>query len=357
MRTKAFFCGLYLLALSSCQMTSYIFSSAKNQFSMMSQRIPIEEALKLEQLSAEQKQKLLLTQEAREFAFNDLKLKHTSNYDTFIDLKRPYVTWVVHASEPWQLKNYQWSYPFLGKMPYKGFFTELEAEAEAASLKQQGFDTLVRGVSAYSTLGYFKDSVLSSMLNYKEYDLVNTIIHETVHTTLYIKNNSDFNERLAVFIGNKGTELFYQKKEGPNSETVQKIKQENEDELLFSNFISEELKKLESWYNEMSPLLKEQALINAQKTKEERLLEISKNFKVHLKPQLKTMSFNYFENKKLNNAYLGLFKTYNQNLNDFEILFKNCKNEIQRFLLAVKKLESSTSPEKDLQTLTCDSTN
>lgn len=183
----------------------------------MSSRVSITEAFQSPNLNDAQKQKILLSQKARVFAFEKLKLIKTENYNSYIDLKRPFVTWVVHAAEKWQMKNYEWKYPIVGAMPYKGFFTEAEAKAEADEMLKKGFDTYVRGVSAYSTLGWFTDSLLSSMLRYKDHDLVNTIIHEITHTTIYIKNNSDFNEQLAVFIGNKGTELFYKDLEGPDS--------------------------------------------------------------------------------------------------------------------------------------------
>jgi predicted aminopeptidase len=57
------------------------------------------------------------------------------------------------------------------------------------------------------------------MLRYTDYDLVNLIIHETVHATIYIKSEADFNERLATFFGDIGAELFFKSKEGDDSAT------------------------------------------------------------------------------------------------------------------------------------------
>jgi predicted aminopeptidase len=219
--------------LSSCQI-GYYFSSGINQWKMVNTREPIEVALKKHPFTEEQKNKILLSQKARIFAFEKLKLKETKNYSTYIDLGRPFVTWVVQAAEKWEMKNYEWSYPVVGKMPYKGFFNEADAKEEAEVMREKGYDTYVRGVSAYSTLGWFQDSLLSSMLRYKEHDLVNTIIHEIVHTTIYIKNNADFNEKLAVFIGAKGSEMFYRDLEGEHSKTLELIKNENADDVLFA---------------------------------------------------------------------------------------------------------------------------
>ena len=338
---KIIFLSVLALLFSSCQL-GYYFRSAKNQIGMMSSRIPIDEALSSEKLSHEQKRKIELSQNARIYAFEKLQLKKTDNYNSYIDLGRPYVSWVVHAAEKWQMKNFEWKYPIVGSMPYKGFFTEKEAEDEATIMNDQGYDTYVRGVSAYSTLGWFTDSLLSSMLRYKDHDLVNTIIHEITHTTLYVKNNADFNERLAVFIGNKGTEMFYKDFEGADSSTLKTIAAENEDDHLFSEFISRELKDLEQWY-------KDNGSVRNNEVREERLQQVFKNFETQLKPNLKTNSYNKFTKEKMNNAYLGVYKTYMQNLNDFEEAYKRYNSDLLKFIEAVKQLENSKNPEEDLK--------
>ena len=135
---------------------------------------------------------------------NRTKSKKTKNYSTFVNLHRPYVTYIVSAAPKNELKYYTWYFPIIGSVPYKGYFNEAGANGEARDLASEGYDTYVRGVTAYSTLGWFKDPILSSMLAYSDYDMVNTIIHETVHTTIYIKSNANFNERLASYLGDLG---------------------------------------------------------------------------------------------------------------------------------------------------------
>lgn len=340
---KKIFLTFSLLLLSSCQI-GYYFSSAKNQIVMMSSRESIEKTLESKDLKPEQRSKILISQKARLFAFEKLKLKETKNYSTYIDLGRPYVTWVVHAAEKWEMKNYQWSYPIVGKMPYKGFFNEDDAKSEAESMQNKGYDTYVRGVSAYSTLGWLEDSLLSSMLRYKEHDIVNTIIHEITHTTIYIKNNSDFNERLAVFIGAKGTEIFYKELEGENSKTLQIIKDENYDDVLFAQFVTDEISQLDKWYAAKPDTTNSTA-------REDRLALIINQFTTQLKPQLKTNSYFKFEKEKMNNARLGLYKTYMENLDDFENLYKKLNNDLLKFIEVIKTLEKSDDPEQDLKKL------
>lgn len=337
---------VFCFQISGCQIGYYI-SSAHNQFSMMNTRVSITEAFQSPNLNDIQKNKILLSQKARVFAFEKLKLIHTENYNTYIDLKRPYVTWVVHAAEKWQMKNYEWKYPIIGSMPYKGFFNENDAKAESDEMLKNGFDTYVRGVSAYSTLGYFTDSLLSSMLRYKEHDLVNTIIHEIVHTTIYIKNNSDFNERLAVFIGARGTEMFYKDLEGENSPTLKLIEQENDDDKLFSEFITTELKDLEKWYTDNPAVVtaKDEIIRTA------RLNQIHENFEKKLAPRLKTNSYQKFTKEKMNNARMGLYKTYMQGLSDFEDAYKRHGSDLLKFIDVIKRLENSKDPERDLKTI------
>jgi predicted aminopeptidase len=328
--------------LTGCQI-SYYLKSGYNQMSMLSHRVPFEKALQDPTLSETDKKKIRLAQEAHEFAINDLHLKQTKSYTTFVKLDRDYVTYVVSASPKWELKHYLWSYPFVGSLPYKGYFNEKDAKAEADGMKSKDYDTYMRGVSAYSTLGYFDDPLLSSMLGYSDADLVNTVIHETVHTTLYIKSSADFNERLAVFLGGKGTEMFYLKKEGADSPTLLKIKAENDDDKLFSDFISGEIKSLEAWYKSQT--------VHDEAARQARLKLIQTNFTRELLPKLKTENHKAFAKVSLNNARLLVYKTYMQDLSDFQRLYDHVGQDFTKFIDACRSLEKSKHPEEDLKAL------
>lgn len=338
--------GLIVIALatlnSGCQL-GYLMKSGYGQMRLLNSRIPVDEALKDPQLSEDKKRKLHLAQEARLFAETELHLKSTKNYTSYVELKQPYVTYVVSAAPKWELKHYQWSYPFMGKMPYKGYFNEEDAKTEEVSLQQTDLDTYLRGVSAYSTLGWFNDPILSSMLRYDDYDLVNTIIHETVHATLYIKSSADFNERLATFLGNKGAELFYLKKEGPDSPTLKVIQLENEDSKLFSKFISTELDSLEHWYKELPANERSEA------SRAQRIQQIQSKFSTELAPLLKSETFRKFPELKLNNARLLVYRTYMQDLSDFERLYEAKGRDYSAFLEACRGLEKTKNPAAELR--------
>ncbi|AHZ86819.1 aminopeptidase [Bdellovibrio bacteriovorus] len=338
--------ALVLLAVatlnSGCQM-GYLMKSGYGQMKLMNSRVPVEEALKDPKLAEDKKKKLLLAQEARIFAETELHLKTTKNYTSYAELGRPYVTYVVSAAPKWELKHHQWSYPFMGKMPYRGYFNEDDAKEEEKSLQQDNLDTYMRGVSAYSTLGWFNDPILSSMLRYDDYDLVNTIIHETVHATLYIKNSADFNERLATFLGNKGAELFYLKKEGADSPTLKLIQSENDDSKVFSKFISAELDALEKWYKELP------ASERSEEKRAQRIQQIQNKFSSEIVPHLKTDSYKKFADAKLNNARLLVYRTYMQDLSDFEKLYEIRDRNYFSFIEACRGLEKAKDPSAELK--------
>ena len=320
----------------------YIVSSGYNQMRLMSQRVPIERVLKNEDLPEETRQKLLLAQEAQVFAMEEMGLSLGKNYQTYVELDRPFVTWIVTASRTDEVEPYLWRFPIVGHVPYKGYFNRKRAERVAQRFNSEKYDTWVRGVSAYSTLGWFSDPLLSSMLRGRDHHLVDLIIHESVHATLYIKNHADFNERLATYLGNYGTYLFYLEREGEDSETLRQIKKENEDSLLFSQFLSQEIEEIRAWYAEQGPPIDEEK-------RQSRLKEIQKRFKSDLAPQLQTQNYSYFTNIELNNAVLSSLGTYVMNLKDFEKLMELKNGDIRAFIEFCRRYEDSKNPTQELR--------
>lgn len=336
-----------LFAFSSCQI-GYLFHVSYQHLALLNSKVPIEKALESNTLTDEQKRKIKLTQEVRTFAFEKLKLTASKNYTEFVDLKRQYVTYAVMASKKWKLESYRWDFPFIGKAPYKGYYNEQMAKEEAEEMKKQDYDVFVRGVSAFSTLGKLTDPLLSSMLNYSDHDLVNTIIHELTHTTLFIKDNIDFNERLAVFVAAKGTEMFYYEKEGPDSKTVQQIKNENEDDVLFSQFITKELDELKVWYEQFDH--NQNISVDEKETlRQKRFEQIKNHFSKNLSSRLKTKSYSAFPQRTMNNATLGNYHTYMKNLDLFEKVYQKSGSQIPQFLEKCKELNNADDPEIELQ--------
>ncbi len=340
---KIFFLASLCLSLNACQV-GYILNNAYHQGRILKRAIPVDDALKNDTISSEVKKKLILAREAKIFAEDHLQLKKTKNYNTYVQLDGPFVTYVVSAAPKNELKYYTWWFPIIGSVPYKGYFNSDDAKALAEDLKTQNYDTVVRGVSAFSTLGWFRDPILSSMTSYEDSDLVNTIIHETVHSTIYIPNNANFNERLATYLGDLGARLFYQQKDPElYAKVAQLIDDDDADQKLFSQFISQQIKDLESWYSthkEDSDLLTE---------REKQFEKMKTEFVTSIQPKLKTKRYARFNESEINNARLLGFKLYINDLEDFQKLNDYFKSDFSKILEFCKSLEKEKNPEESLK--------
>lgn len=341
-----------LFTLTGCH-AGYLIKSAWSQADLLLSREPIEKILnspeKDRSLSPDDLKKLKLALEAKAFGERALGLKRNGNYASFVQLDRPYVSYIVSAAARDRLEPHLWSFPIVGAVPYKGYFNPEDAKVEANTLKAKGLDTYVRGATAYSTLGWFDDPVLSSMLRYSDYDLVNLIIHESVHATLYIKSQADFNERLATFIGDFGAELFFKEKEGTQSPTLKAAATERQDDKAFSVFISKEIDRLKEWYPQQPA-----AAPQFEELKRKRLGEILEAFELELAPKMVNEKYRDrlrrdLDPSKLNNASLLAWKTYVYDLSDFQKAFDKMNRDPIKFLEFAKSLEKSKDPERDLK--------
>lgn len=338
---KTLLASICLLLLTACQI-GYIAESAYYQADLLRRRVPIKYALENYKLTEDQKAKLELAIEVRKFMKEELGLNTDSNYTRYVHLDRDYVTYVVSASPKDSLTQHNWSFPIVGKMPYKGYFKKESAEEEVKRLEAKNLDTNLRGVSAYSTLGWFEDPILSTMLLYKEHSFVSTLIHETVHANLFIKSEAKFNERMATFLGQLGAEAFY-KTRNQVQDYRKIVEQQGHDNLMFSLFISKEIENLKGWYQENK---NNNDLLNL---REKQFSEIKERFKNELKPKLQTNQYDWFIDKKLNNALLLLLGLYNSDFSDFEKLADKHQRNFNKVFEQLKTLEKASSPEESLK--------
>ena len=165
--------------------------------------IPVEELLKDEQTRPRTKAMIYFIQEVKRYGEERLALRKTENYLKFVEVKGP-VLHVITASEKDRLRLYSWDFPIVGKVTYKSFFTQREAFKEKSLLDRRGYDTFLQQAAAYSTLGWLKDPICSSMLEWKEGALANLILHEMVHGTVYFRDRTEFNEQMATRRSGRG---------------------------------------------------------------------------------------------------------------------------------------------------------
>jgi len=333
-----------LLFCISCNDVGYLLEVSKGQLNLVKRKVSLEQALKIHSFTKEEESKIKLVEQIKEYAKTQLEMDIDEKiYSSYVQLDRPYVTYLLRVSYAYELKPYLWTFPVTGAVPYKGFFTKEGAIEEARSFPKEEYDVLVRGVTAYSTLGWFEDSILSSMLRYEEINFTTTIFHELAHTVLFFKGHIDFNERFAEFVGRQAALSFYRSKEGKESQKVQNMIKGWQDELIFSSFMVEEYEALNEWYkNNKRNITAEQ--------KKNRIRDIQARFVEEIRPQLTTDNYDYFSEINLNNAILLSYRSYNFKMDEFEKVFNSpqINRNIKAFIDFCFQFQYSKDPEKAL---------
>jgi predicted aminopeptidase len=197
-----------LVLCSVCLHGCYYVQAAKGQWELTRTREPLAEVIADEATSPALAARLRLVQEARQFAIDELALPDNDTYRTYADIERQFVVWNVFATPEFSLQPETWCFPVAGCVSYRGYFRKADAEREAQRLAARGFDVAVGGVAAYSTLGRFKDPVLSSMLQWDDVQLVAVLFHELAHQVLYVKGETGFNESFATAVEEHGVERW-----------------------------------------------------------------------------------------------------------------------------------------------------
>ncbi|GHV81216.1 hypothetical protein AGMMS49944_30070 [Spirochaetia bacterium] len=286
---------------------------------------------------------LLATQDAefarqvmdiRRFALEKLGLRETSNYTKYVEIDRNYLAAVVSASAGDSFDRHEWWFPIVGSVPYKGFFNPADARKERTKLEKKGLDVWIRGVEAFSTLGWFSDPLYSYMKDYPLHRLADLIIHESTHATIYLKNHAQFNEELAEFIGTEGSRLYIEETFGIDSDQYRAIAQSEGDSATFLGLIRELIAELEPVYESditrEEKLQKKAAIIQAAKTR----------FAENYDTLFQNDNYRFFSDLPLNNAYLELYRLYYENDHYFQDLYDRSGRDLSKFITAVKTLKS-----------------
>lgn len=257
------------------------------------------------------KEKFRYIAEIKAYSEEFLGLTQTENYSTFYDQKGKPILWVVTASPEFEVKAYEWSFPFVGSFPYKGSFDIKKAKIEQQEMKSKGFDTELDEVNAWSTLGWFKDPILSSMLLRGPGSLAELIIHESTHATLYVKDSAAFNENLASFVGKFGAERFLTYKFGKDSKEFKDYVNSRIRRNAYKDYLRAEIDKLNEFY----------ATMDATQAIEERRILKRKQIE-NIKEGLFDINFfsdslkgrKWLNKMEFNNAYFSGFSTYSSDL-------------------------------------------
>ncbi len=193
-----------LIVLSGCATVGYYSQAVGGHLKLMSAREPIDEVLANPETPEDLREKLQTLIDARQFAVSTLGLPDNDSYSSFAATGRDAVTWNVVAAPEFSVSPKTWCFPVAGCVSYRGYFDRADADEYAATLASENFDVTVGGASAYSTLGWFDDPILDTMLRGSDVRYVGTLFHELAHQVLYVKDDSNFNEAFASFVEQEG---------------------------------------------------------------------------------------------------------------------------------------------------------
>jgi predicted aminopeptidase len=186
----------------------YYWQAIGGQLELLRKREPIEEVIADAAVDPQLKATLARIETMRRFAVDELLLPSNDSYTTYVALDRPYVVWNVVATDEFSVEPQRWCFPFAGCVAYRGYFSKAAADRFAAQLAADGLDVQSGGSTAYSTLGYFDDPVLSTMVSGGEQYVASLLFHELAHQQLYVKSDSEFSEAFAMVVEELGTERW-----------------------------------------------------------------------------------------------------------------------------------------------------
>ena len=193
------------MLLNGCSSASYYSQLASGQWQLLQARTPVAEVVADPGRDTQLRAHLAQSQRARTFASQQLHLPDNQSYRLYADIGRPYVVWNVFATPEFSLTPQTHCFPIAGCVAYRGYYSQGAARGAAALQQQQGMDVSIGGVEAYSTLGWFSDPIISSMMHWGDERLATLIFHELAHQRFYVQDDTEFNESFATFVEQEGT--------------------------------------------------------------------------------------------------------------------------------------------------------
>jgi len=296
------------------------------------QAVPIEKILQSENLTLEEELFFSRIASVNKFAAASLGLHKSLNYTKYIRTDNPYLAAVVSGAGTFSTNPYLWKFPFIGEVPYKGFFKLEDALQEADKLSKKGFDTWVRGVDAFSTLGITRDPLYSFMTGYSEHRIAEMIIHEQTHATIWIPKQTQFNEEMASFIGETGAERYIADKYGENSQEMVTLLAEKRDRVRWVDDISELRVTLETLYSENIPDPEKE--IHKQKA----IADFKDTFREVYATMYETDMYKKIPDLDINNAFIALYAVYYEHNSLLLELYGYCGESVSALIEILKPL-------------------
>ena len=337
---KAALLVLLSIALVSCETVGYYSQAARGQLTIVFGREDIQQLLKAQQdLPDELVEKFAKVMAIREFAEIELGLPVGGNYSSYVDIEREHVVWNVFAAPEFSVDPVNWCHPIAGCVAYRGYFSEQSALSYAAKLEEDGFDVYTGGVDAYSTLGWFEDSLLSTVLNRADYQLAGLIFHELAHQLVYLPSNTTFNESFATAVEREGVRRWLTESNEVSNIDAALLGYDRQQQ--FVDLVADYRDRFESLYKQETnePSMRSQKLELQQALREEYAA---------LKLQWEGYEgYDGWFSESLNNAQLSTVASYNDLLPFFAAVFEKSNQDFSAFYAEVSRLADLPEQERD----------
>jgi predicted aminopeptidase len=322
-----------------CQSIQYYNQAVAGQLDILRSRQSISALVDNPDTPAALRQKLLLIMSIRVFAEKNLRLPVKGRYASFVALNRPYVVWNVFAAPEFSLTPQTWCFPIVGCVAYRGYFSEKDADRFGALLKQEGFDVYIGGAIAYSTLGWFADPVLSTVVNLNEPETAALIFHELAHSVLYISDDTSFNESFATAVEQEGLRRWQAAADDPAG--YEKWLHKYRRRQKFTDLVSKYRRRLQDLYASNLSL-------NAKRDQKRVLFTQMRSEFVGLKSESGDMAvYDDWFNYPLNNAQLISVSTYYNWLPAFNRILSEDGGDLEKFYQQCRRLANKKPAERN----------
>jgi predicted aminopeptidase len=322
---------LIVFFLPGCASLNYYSQSIQGQVEVLQKRQSIHEILKEDNISDTLRNELNTVLSLRDFSIKLLGLPKNNSYLSYADLERNYVIWNIFATEEFSLEPITWCYLVVGCLSYRGYFSQAKAQQHATELTKQGHDVYLGGVSAYSTLGWFDDPVLNTMLRWSNIRLAKVMFHELAHQQLYIKNDTEFNEAYADAVAHIGVTKWLT--QNPDKSLLKKYEQSQ----LQENEFIELIMRYKSTLNDLYQSAEDKK--NLRKRKKEVLKQMSNEY-LKISKKWKNNAYKKWFSNGINNAKLSAIVTYRKYVPAFLDIYQKLKNDLPRFYSFSKSLSA-----------------
>lgn len=329
---------IYLLGAGGCSSISYYSQSIIGHSKLMLARQSIDRAIDNAEQVGNAKLALQLKRAKliRAFASAELGLPNNKSYSNFAEPQSEFPVYTVVAATEFSLSAKQWCYPVIGCASYRGYFSQQSAQDYALKLQNQSYETSVGGAGAYSTLGWFADPLLPSMLRYGEAYLAEVLFHELAHQRLYINGDSSFNEAFATLVGQEGAKIWLS---AHQPELLKQYNQRLSAGRQFNDLLSASKQSLQLLYNDADLSAENVNKLREQKT--QLFSQLKTDYRVLSKTQWHGHGwFDDWFSSPVNNARLAAFATYHAKGPLLEELFIDCGRDFDRFYQSLENLKS-----------------